>query len=184
MKHSSPWQRRRGDWYGLVSLVVVVGYFVVAALHSTTTASLVVRGTEIRWTRNNHDRDIPAHTAPRSQRYWDKHKIPRPDYAKTDAEIAAERGLPSQSWGTGGALLIPLLVIFVGSFAIIRYRFIGSLYTGTGQHPLGNSLGSSNSESSSVFALGQRPILSTEEIRLARMARFDSDSAALNHKNR
>lgn len=48
--------------------------------------------TDIRWTSNDGDKNDPAATAPRSQRYWDENGIERPDYAKTDAEIAAEQG--------------------------------------------------------------------------------------------
>ena len=44
------------------------------------------------WTPGKDDPKNAAHTAPRSQKYWDDHGIERPDYAKTDAEIAQEKG--------------------------------------------------------------------------------------------
>ena len=63
----------------------------------------VVEATKVTWTGN--DGVLPeheaAHNAPRSQRYWDEHGIRRPDYAKTDAEIAAER---RGSSGRGGGI--------------------------------------------------------------------------------
>jgi hypothetical protein len=69
-----------------------------------------VQGTNIKWTpgdgtaaaAGNHRRDDhkeDARTAPRSQRYWDEHGIERPDYAKTDAELASERRSQSSASG-------------------------------------------------------------------------------------
>eukprot|EP00956_Cyclotella_meneghiniana_P039473 scaffold172462_cov53-Cyclotella_meneghiniana.AAC.2 len=54
-----------------------------------TTAS----ATQVSWSGNNNvdPKHKAAHDAPRSQRYWDENNIERPDYAKTDAEIASER---------------------------------------------------------------------------------------------
>jgi Flp pilus assembly protein TadB len=49
---------------------------------------------KVKWTPNENVKveHKDAHYAPRSQKYWDEHNIERPDYAKTDAEIMAERG--------------------------------------------------------------------------------------------
>jgi len=54
----------------------------------------VVHGQQIKFTKNENiqDKHKDAHYAPRSQKYWDEHNIEHPDYAKTDAEIMAERG--------------------------------------------------------------------------------------------
>jgi hypothetical protein len=54
--------------------------------------------TEVKWQAATGDPSHPAHTAPRSQRYWDKHGIERPDYAKTDAELAGESDGKPWSW--------------------------------------------------------------------------------------
>jgi len=48
--------------------------------------------TNIKWTPGAvRPSESDAHNAPRSQKYWDEHGIERPDYAKTDQEIALER---------------------------------------------------------------------------------------------
>lgn len=44
--------------------------------------------TDIKWTPGDNSQE--AHTAPKSQKYWDEHGIERPDYAKTDAELYGE----------------------------------------------------------------------------------------------
>lgn len=56
--------------------------------------SIFASGANVQWTSNENVKEEhkDAHYAPRSQKYWDEHNIERPDYAKTDAEIAAERG--------------------------------------------------------------------------------------------
>eukprot|EP00984_Skeletonema_dohrnii_P018059 scaffold8346_cov121-Skeletonema_dohrnii-CCMP3373.AAC.2 len=56
--------------------------------------SVVVNAQQIKFTSNENiqEKHKEAHYAPRSQKYWDEHNIERPDYAKTDAEIMAERG--------------------------------------------------------------------------------------------
>ena len=49
-------------------------------------------GTKVKWTAG--DNSGRHASAPRSQRYWDEHGLGgenRPDYAKTDAEVLAER---------------------------------------------------------------------------------------------
>jgi hypothetical protein len=74
-----------------------------------------VQGTNIKWTAGDgtaatardHRRDNgkeDARTAPRSQRYWDEHGIERPDYAKTDAELASERRQSSSASGKSPTL--------------------------------------------------------------------------------
>ena len=53
-----------------------------------------VSAQQIKFTSNENiqEKHKEAHYAPRSQKYWDENNIERPDYAKTDAEIMAERG--------------------------------------------------------------------------------------------
>jgi hypothetical protein len=64
---------------------------------ASTTAALDANGQRLKET---------AATAPRSQKYWDEHNIERPDYAKTDAELAHEkneRRKGDQSTTNGGS---------------------------------------------------------------------------------
>jgi hypothetical protein len=70
-------------------------------------------GTEVKWQATG-DPSHPAHTAPRSQRYWDKHGIERPDYAKTDAELAAESDAKPWSWAGIFFLVSSLIGIVAG----------------------------------------------------------------------
>ena len=74
----------------LGSLLRLGFLLIVVSLLSLTS---VVDATDVKWTpAENNNEDNRAATAPRSQKYWDEHGIERPDYAKTDAEIAFERG--------------------------------------------------------------------------------------------
>jgi hypothetical protein len=56
-----------------------------------------VNGTNVKWTGNQDPNAPEASRVPRSQKYWDEHKIERPDYAKTDAEIFQERIMSDES---------------------------------------------------------------------------------------
>ena len=85
-------RRPRPIVFTLVSIVIVVSSPPIATPSSSSSSSFV-GATKVTW-RGNEDvspEHADAHNAPRSQRYWDEHGITRPDYAKTDAEIAAER---------------------------------------------------------------------------------------------
>jgi hypothetical protein len=105
-------------------------------------------GTDVKWVEGDHDANNKAHTAPKSQKYWDEHKIDRPDYAKTDAEIAQEQG------GSSGSTMkwIVLLAILV---AVGYYLHLGMQ---------GQKLGGS----SNMFRRA-----SEEEARQARLAKFE-----------
>lgn len=108
----------------------VVVAFALYGVVVTTLQPLVVCATDIRWTAGSSSGEA-AETAPRSQRYWDEHKIVRPDYAKTDAELAAERrGGPSASSSSSGSsfnylrsTLLPVLLLLpvVGVYSYSRY---------------------------------------------------------------
>jgi hypothetical protein len=63
----------------MLRLLIVVLSFYISMVHCM----------EIKWTSTKNDDE--AANAPRSQKYWDEHNIKRPDYAKTDAEVWAER---------------------------------------------------------------------------------------------
>ena len=83
--------------------------------------SVVVNAQQIKFTSNENiqEKHKEAHYAPRSQKYWDEHNIERPDYAKTDAEIMAERGER-----IGSSKLLSIAVISAISFLIfLVYAF-------------------------------------------------------------
>jgi hypothetical protein len=107
--------------------------------------------TDIKWTPGQEDPNNAAHTAPRSQKYWDKHGIKRPEYAKTDAEIAKERG--DGGGGSGKWLLLVPLLIAGGYFVHVRMCI--------GGHRLGGRHG--------LFS----PRVNEEEARQARLERFE-----------
>lgn len=111
------------------------------------------KATEVKWSAGDHDEKNAAHTAPKSQKYWDEHGIKRPDYAKTDAEIAQERGDSS-----GGGVLKWLLAIPIVCAA--GYHF----YLRMGGHKLGGT--------SHLFRR-----TSEEEARQARLAKFEPGKA-------
>mmetsp|Transcript_20796 Transcript_20796/g.46419 ORF Transcript_20796/g.46419 Transcript_20796/m.46419 type:complete len:243 (+) Transcript_20796:188-916(+) len=136
-----------------------------------------VAATSIKWTpgassvNSNPNDDKPnAATAPRSQKYWDEHNIERPDYAKTDGEIASERaaafkdGLDSTLGTTVGRVAMTLVLgAVVYGYLIHTGRVIAPWDTGSFR--LGGGRSSSRT--------------SSEDARKARLARFDNmiDSA-------
>lgn len=108
--------------------------------------------TNVKWTAGEHDPKNRAATAPRSQKYWDKHNVKRPDYGKTDAEIRAERGETSDS-----TRIVMLLVL--GGLAYSGYH----MYI---------------TRAADGFRLGGgRKRLTEEEERQARLARFENIGA-------
>ena len=151
----------------------------------------LIQSTEVKWTGNNDPNAPEAAKVPRSQKYWDENNIERPDYAKTDAEIAQERrsrknnqqGLNFE--GTGDyesdssrrkkIFRIIIGVVFVGSW-------IGIYQFGMGQK--GTRLGSVGSNSSSnqtgnvlnyAMKMKKQDHESLEDkARKARLARFEN----------
>jgi len=141
--------------------------------------------TQVKWQPNNNIKpeNQAAHNAPRSQKYWDENNIKRPDYAKTDAEVASERGESGGSGGSGGLFglflkvsigIILLAIVYAritGDWDSILNNPVGSYITDCINWVLeligmkGNRLGSSTEE---------RTMPSTEARRLARLARFDN----------
>ena len=106
----------------------------------------------MKWIPGAQDDNDAAATAPKSQKYWDEHNIKRPDYAKTDAEIAMDRG------GSSSLVIIwiPILLFVVG--------FVGyQIYVNRGGHRLG----------STHFRLRRE---TEEEARRARLARFENST--------
>lgn len=112
----------------------------------------VVKATDVKWEQGDHDAKNAAHTAPKSQKYWDMHGIERPDYAKTDAEIEQERGESG-----GGVMKWIFLLLMV---AAAGYYYF--LQTAGGQS---QKLGGSTSH------LFRRT--SEEQARQARLAKFE-----------
>ncbi|KAL7512722.1 hypothetical protein ACHAXN_011532 [Cyclotella atomus] len=161
-------------------------------VHSPTT----VNGTQVNWSGNQNvdPKHKSAHDAPRSQKYWDEHGIERPDYAKTDAEISAERrqrgGESSSGWQTW---MGTLMIIFYVTFGVAAVSSIGyGTYTGDWSvilnNPVtefidrsinrtleaggmkGHKLGSISDASQST----QNSASEEEKRRLARLARFEN----------
>jgi hypothetical protein len=112
---------------------------------------LFVDATKVKWTAASDNSNDPAATAPRSQKYWDTHGIKRPDYAKTDAELALERGDPITSF----SMIWVLLVVAAVSWVVYQQY----------QKRSGERLDGS----SGLF----KRHLTPEEARNARLARFD-----------
>mmetsp|Transcript_9838 Transcript_9838/g.26851 ORF Transcript_9838/g.26851 Transcript_9838/m.26851 type:complete len:192 (-) Transcript_9838:1148-1723(-) len=147
------------------------------ALHDLDEAE----ATDIRWTPGSGSRDEAA-TAPKSQKYWDENNIERPDYAKTDAEIAAERG--SSSLGLVAFYLVVLFAVCVVLFyAMDQWRL---------KYGHGNRLGVSGQDQQSPFmawlsklassipttATATATSRSSEAERNARLSRFDQSTRA------
>ena len=121
----------------------------------------VAKATNIKWTGSQGGSNDPAKTAPKSQKYWDEHNIKRPDYAKTDAEVAAERGETNVA-----SIWLGLLIIGGGLVAAYQQR------THSGGARLGSSTGVSMSTQSSNSSV-DRGMSADERARQARLARFE-----------
>lgn len=169
---------------------------IIVFASSPSSHVLVVQATKVSWTGN--DNVLPeqkaAHDAPRSQKYWDEHGIKRPDYAKTDAEIAAER----RRRGTGGIdgknrqsqhrVIVVIAVALIIVILAMAYklttedwdninRCTKSMIKAARGRGSGNTLGSSRSSLTSIK--GKNTIDEDETRRLndwreARLARFDN----------
>ena len=167
---------------------------------SSSRSIFLVEATKVTWTGN--DGVLPehedAHNAPRSQKYWDEHGIRRPDYAKTDAEIAAERRGSSGPGGGGivgrriGLVLLAAASAAAAAVGIVAILFAMANATGRldgiiSNHPAGarvarfakwmteasagwggSKLGGSSSSNAATRG-GEE-----EARRIARLARFDN----------
>ena len=142
---------------------------------------LLCRATSIKWTpadetKNRDNKANAAATAPKSQRYWDEHGIERPDYAKTDAEVARERaaqykdGIKSATETLGGKLIIGMTIVALSYLYLVRGGKIVAFWD-KGSFRLGGSSNQGRSGYASSFASSQTA--SREEARNARLARFD-----------
>lgn len=180
----------------MLSVIIIV---IISS--SPSSHVFVVKATKVTWTGN--DNVLPeqkaAHDAPRSQKYWDEHGIERPDYAKTDAEIAAERrrsrtgGSDEQIRQSQQRVIVVIAVSIVVILALVYklkaedwdniYRCTKSMIKAARGRGLGNTLGSSGS---SLTSRGNGTIEEDEARRLkdwreARLARFDNQRNMLDN---
>lgn len=133
--------------------VLIAGIIFLFVLLSVATTD----ATEIKWTPGTNDNGNKAAAAPRSQNYWDEHGIERPDYAKTDAEIAKEKGE-----STTGKPFVWILATFAFVGFVVWYHDPTLIKSGSrlgGQH--------------SVLDRFSRQTLTGDEARKARLARFE-----------
>jgi hypothetical protein len=121
--------------------------------------SIWATATEIKWTPGKDDPNDKAASAPKSQRYWDEHGIEKPDYAKTDSEVAQEK-LAKGGSKSPPARTLGLWVAFVAASAVgvFYLRKHGGAGSRLGGRPGG-------------FRMGQ---LSGKEARRARLAHFEA----------
>lgn len=169
-------------------LPLLLNVIVVAVLLSPVT------GTQVNWSGNQNvnPKHKAAHEAPRSQRYWDEHGIERPDYAKTDAEIAAERRQRGDSsvWQTwiGTSMLLFYIIFGFAAVSAIGYGSYTGDWSVIGNNPInsfidecinriaeaggmkGHKLGSSG-ETKQPANVGASE---EERRRIARLARFEN----------
>mmetsp|Transcript_31490 Transcript_31490/g.63517 ORF Transcript_31490/g.63517 Transcript_31490/m.63517 type:complete len:164 (+) Transcript_31490:123-614(+) len=101
--------------------ILLYVFMMVVVIVIPSPHSVVVNAQQIKFTSNENiqEKHKEAHYAPRSQKYWDEHNIERPDYAKTDAEILAERG---EQIGSSKLLSIALIsAIFFLVFLVYAF---------------------------------------------------------------
>lgn len=160
------------------------------SLHSIVASpSIFVEATNVQWVGNKNvsPEHKDAHNAPRSQKYWDENGIERPDYAKSDAELSAERRQKNGGKGDGGFGLFGIFLIASGIVVMgaVAYANI----TGDWDTVLNNPVGSFVADcikrimefaGAKGHKLGSSSTTSTSKVgsdedakRLARLARFD-----------
>ena len=185
--------RGRQTFTSMHQKALPVWLVLILLLGSPTTPPMpTASATSIKWTPAddtkrdaNADSDKPnAATAPRSQRYWDEHGIERPEYAKTDAEVAQERavrykeGLVSATETAGGKLFLgaAILALIYGCLVragkIVAFWDKGSFRLGSGGKS--SASGRRGASGNASFAVSSSSAASREEeARNARLARFD-----------
>ena len=160
---------------GLARYVALSSFLIFMSL-SNTCAATSIKWTPADETKNGDNKPNAAATAPKSQRYWDEHGIERPDYAKTDAEVARERaakykdGIKSATETLGGKLIIGVTIVALSYLYLVRAGKIVAFWD-KGSFRLGGSSNQGRSGYASSFA--SSPTASREEARNARLARFD-----------
>ncbi|KAL7541587.1 hypothetical protein ACHAXR_011655 [Thalassiosira sp. AJA248-18] len=151
-------------------------------------AYIFAEATSVQWQGNENvsPEHKAAHDAPRSQKYWDENGIKRPEYAKTDAEIAAERRQKGDVGGDSGYGWIGLILIAVVLLLAITYAVVTGDWDTIMNNPAGAFIancinwimeiagvrGHKLGTSINAAAKGGN----AEEARLARLARFDDQN--------
>jgi hypothetical protein len=147
--------------------------FLFAAVYLCLVSVRTCGATQVKWQAATGDSSHPAHTAPRSQRYWDKHGIERPDYGKTDSELAGESD--GKPWSWAGIFFLVSSVVGI----------VAGLWVRQGVQASGTRLGSeqqllhSTSEKMLNWILGSsqgtknHAIDRDEKARQARLAHFE-----------
>lgn len=146
-------------------------FIFVAILSCFVALNISLAGaSEVRWQGANDVNTDPAHTSPRSQKYWDEHGIERPEYGKTDGEIA--QGSPERtSWATAGIVFLVCCIVGVLAGMWLRPEIAAMAGTGTA----GTRLGSTQQGGglSSLLSRGSQGDDPEEKARRARLAHFD-----------
>eukprot|EP00970_Alexandrium_tamarense_P002239 scaffold323_cov188-Alexandrium_tamarense.AAC.6 len=156
----------------------------------TLQSQIIFAEAKVHWTGNENVKPEhrAAHEAPRSQRYWDENNIKRPEYAKTDAEIAAEL---RQRKGKGGAsnggslktwIINAIFASMILGLIAITYANVTGDWETLRNNPIRAFVELCISKLNSGGISGQRlgtgatetHGASEEEQRLARLARFDN----------
>lgn len=161
------------------NLIFLLSLLILLSLSSPTEC------TNVKWIGNNNPNSPLASRVPRSQKYWDENNIERPDYAKTDAEIAAEKmngnsGSSRSNSNSNRKVIIRSIIggIFVSLWIMIyRFGIMGKYQGGT---RLGNSSATNSSHNILNYAMKMKKtdtnnVESLEEkARKARLARFEN----------
>lgn len=178
--------------------VAILILFFISTSHNLNHGAptlIFVASTKVQWEGNKNisPEHEAAHNAPRSQKYWDEHNIKRPDYAKTDAEIRAERmknGNGSRSgFGLFGRFMIVSVII---SLLAIAYANITGDWDTVLNNPVGSFVYDSTKRMAEIVGtkghkLGTSGTTTTkvndDEARRMRLARFDNKNMLDNMKS-
>jgi hypothetical protein len=151
---------RMEDWLRVVlptqnRIIIMIMKWTICMLFFflANTIDLALATTNVKWTAGDTNGHAAA-TAPRSQKYWNDHNIERPDYAKTDAEIAMERGGAS-----GGSSLvhtsIVTLMMMMTVCCVLGYRYYFDVWPRLPQEMGGHKLGPSSNTDADAAAAGR-----------------------------
>jgi hypothetical protein len=168
-RRRAPLARRARHWNSFQNCLVLLSVTSWLFLLLLAGANLPrTTATEVKWTAstttaaaldaNGQRLKETAATAPRSQKYWDEHNIERPDYAKTDAELAHEkyeRRKGDQSTTNGGShknnkiKQVFLLLLMVGALGYFVPRVVQQQYFPGSR--LGSASGGGGGDRGSLF---------------------------------
>lgn len=188
-RHCHYLRRRRPIIVAILPSLLVLTLTLSLTPNSNNFASpLIFAGaTNVQWQGNNN---IPqehqdAHNAPRSQKYWDENGIKRPDYGKTDSEIAAERREKKGDgsgggWGNGIIIILSVVMILAILPAVTYAKITGDWDT-TLNNPVGACVSNCINCITETVGMRGHTLGSTvakarndEDARRVRLARFDN----------